>query len=779
MPCDPCRTVHKVCTMNRLATKKIPMRNPIGGHIMSDFSEEEHASHYVLAPMNHPFDTEHSDRSVSSHGQPTLLPPPHPQPPEPTKQPIIPMNIDPSLTAPTQWASAVGPRQGSKDEVLGYGFGDRMPEWTWLFDSHLLNHAVPSKSSAPFQVPLVYSHPRPNGTGMDDVVPPIEPLATLAQAASNLNSNGYITNPGLQNAVQSDSRSDGHDLWLTLHDSLEKQRHQPNPDLPSNDAIIRAIENGDIGALPARISSDGWKNIGSAIFLQIFPTSDFQSESLVKYDPNTLVQKFTNNYFERFHPVWPVIHWPTFRLAEEFPVTILSIITIGAALEGNNSAAANWSVVLHEHIRKYLLEVTLTMRSSGPRALSMYLSLLLNLIYSLYMGQAQAMFTTQITMGTVISMARRIGAFDMEYIYSVDDHSESALGVWVRREQKKRLAFIIIRLEAILNALFNVPHTVWLEELSIPLPSSYLLWNAPEVSDWQRLKLQEKKGKQNIYLSQMAESVFKDDTELPALLESDYQVLLSSMQITISRLFLRRHMLLKRTTKQPDAPISSAEESATMEYLVNGLQRWMHDVQPQEAHSNDSTTKLHERSALLNSYIMWHLNFIRFHSDLELFQDFAGRKKTSASEFDERPNLVSQWKNTKFARIALWHAGQIWKIASRRDGSMDVLSIIACFHACLVAWCYGNATESCFVCTQQQQGAPLFELTSDMDITIQDTFINRGGSATFSDFAVCRCAVRGVVSLFLEVMQREAQTWGLAERFAALMRGLEDVEVKV
>ncbi|KAH7070244.1 hypothetical protein FB567DRAFT_584640 [Paraphoma chrysanthemicola] len=108
-------------------------------------------------------------------------------------------------------------------------------------------------------------------------------------------------------------------------------------------------------------------------------------------------------YFDRFNPVFPIIHGPTFRPSSENVLLLLSICSIGAPLKIfqilNKAILASWE----NYIRR-----------EGREALSLAQAAIIGQTFGMLSGQPQDLIMTESFHGTVIAWARQAGLFKIK-----------------------------------------------------------------------------------------------------------------------------------------------------------------------------------------------------------------------------------------------------------------------------------------------------------------------------------------------------------------------------
>lgn len=103
----------------------------------------------------------------------------------------------------------------------------------------------------------------------------------------------------------------------------------------------------------------------------------------------------------------------------------------------------------------------------------------------------------------------------------------------------------------------------------------------------------------------------------------------------------------------------------------------------------------------MHEFIMMYL-----HTDVDAIQRFVGRM----GELEARrayPGL-RDWSHTKEARVAIWHAGQVFRVVRAvKPYQLRGLDSLAVYHAALVLWVYGLL--QCGEIRKLEVGTPMSE----------------------------------------------------------------------
>ncbi|TGZ83462.1 hypothetical protein EX30DRAFT_393077 [Ascodesmis nigricans] len=218
-----------------------------------------------------------------------------------------------------------------------------------------------------------------------------------------------------------------------------------------------------------------------------------------------IITLFVNKYFDHFHPIMPVIHRPTFSV-DRCPSTLLiAMVSIGASYSEMKNAKAfadNLSALCKRSLT-WMAEAHAEYTQS-PFFLQ---SLCLQNTYAMGSGSTSLYDAADVSRSTLIGNARRIGLFTREPTFSSAPPSspgsptttdpprpstpppdlQSRWLEWRDRESLRRLAWSIFEYDSSFSTLSNRRGAITVSDISIRVPCSESLWEAPDALTWHRL----------------------------------------------------------------------------------------------------------------------------------------------------------------------------------------------------------------------------------------------------------------------------------------------------
>ncbi|KAL4804542.1 hypothetical protein BDV18DRAFT_153035 [Aspergillus unguis] len=276
---------------------------------------------------------------------------------------------------------------------------------------------------------------------------------------------------------------------------------------------------------------------------------------------------------------------------------------------------------------------------------------------------------------------RQTGAFDSSSYRPItplgipDENShdlDCAWKAWIKQESLKRLAYQFFCHDIEVAAAMNQPPTTSFAELTLPIPAPRDLWLAPTAQAWK-----------TTWMAKYSQPA--PDMSLRDLLSNP--------------------TLFHHTTGHLDARVAAAT-------LLHGLIAKVWDVMQQKLLGRDGSSKTPARHRLLlqsrqedlytdiqqvqsalhdsppETLLMAEFAAMYLHIDVDALQRFAG--KLGEDEARTSYPYLRDWSTTQDARIAIWHAGQLFR-AVQRIGPYKLRGFdsFAIYYASLTLYVYG------------------------------------------------------------------------------------------
>ncbi|KAJ5814578.1 fungal-specific transcription factor domain-containing protein [Penicillium riverlandense] len=360
-------------------------------------------------------------------------------------------------------------------------------------------------------------------------------------------------------------------------------------------------------------------------------------------------------YFSKFHPLFPVVHMPTFRPGTQNSVLLLSICSAGSLFVGSTRAITH-GISMFERLNKAILASWDTYVSKpGSSSLISLQAVLIAQTFGLLLGRPKDLAGIEMWHGSIVSWARKAKLFHPEpsecNILDLSGEAlENAWMDWIQTEVKKRIVVGLHIHDAEFARLYH--HEPFLRHSLNRLPqiSSNELFTAPNSLHWKTLVLETQRT--------------LDNTAIPG----DFA--LSGMLESISALACEHR---EANTAWPSSPTSTTN-------CHDLLTTWY--------------TQFHRsqqgKPSWLCLMMLWHSVFILLHADIDALECACGRDGADAAQ--RRRAYALSWLRSADAKRCLLHALLIQKnFESLPAGAESSIHVPMCLYYCGIVW-------SCFMC---------------------------------------------------------------------------------
>ncbi|OQE42909.1 hypothetical protein PENCOP_c003G07360 [Penicillium coprophilum] len=195
-------------------------------------------------------------------------------------------------------------------------------------------------------------------------------------------------------------------------------------------------------------------------------------------------------YFTKFHPVFPIIHAPTFRPSAKSSLLLLSICSIGSLFVGSSHAASK-GVKVFETLNKAVLSSWEKYFSrQGPETIALIQAALIGQTFGLLSGRQKDLLIAQTFHGTLLVWAKRATlskckrASDYISLSEVFHTPQKAWKKWVQAEEQNRLLAGIHIHDVEISELFLTDTYLRHSPEKLPPLSDDDLWAATTVEIW-------------------------------------------------------------------------------------------------------------------------------------------------------------------------------------------------------------------------------------------------------------------------------------------------------
>ncbi|PVH75036.1 hypothetical protein DL98DRAFT_467018 [Cadophora sp. DSE1049] len=412
--------------------------------------------------------------------------------------------------------------------------------------------------------------------------------------------------------------------------------------------------------------------------------SSFPSAELL----NSLMQCFLASHIAQ-NDTW--IHLPTLKISKLRPELLASFLAAGAMFS-SSLTIRKLGFAIQEAVRFSVPKVC-EENNSVTRDLTLLQAFVLSLDVGLWSGNKRKIELAESQALVVVTMCRRASRM-LRSNYQTIRPLESDTGkvleqkwrAWAEQESLKRLIFHLFIRDAQTSMCLVVPTIISYSELTLPLPLPNALFLAPTATAWKALYPAQTLTDRVPSLPQCLYDLSPLNSA-NAHRHLDIPLCLSLVAYGMWGLILEFRTLNSVLRAHPPPNQSYGSNTLVIGHrhqeLCQLLQHFTVSLPSANVHNRQAppipTTTLESR--ILASLLLTHLH-VSF-NDIQLF---AGR------EGDEEARRVypglQTWVESREARTALWHAGQVVRYAKMLGGVREFFAV-AVYHASLTFWAYG------------------------------------------------------------------------------------------
>ncbi|KAM5351599.1 hypothetical protein ACJ41O_004322 [Fusarium nematophilum] len=400
---------------------------------------------------------------------------------------------------------------------------------------------------------------------------------------------------------------------------------------------------------------------------------------------DTLVHIFLNAHTSQ---VSEFIHFPTFKLNEQWPEWIAGAASSGAVL-APIPTLRKFGLALQESVR-LLMPNRFEANNESILNIGLVQAIVLGQDTGLWSGNRRKMEIAECHVNIPVTMMRYRGKLQRSTytMISVDPADEgTALDQkwrsWVDMEKWKRLVFhcFLRDSQQSMTALTNPVMSY--AELTLPLPASKRLWYAKTAAEWKSIYLELEAGQTKrapsvgdlLYdMNLFAANRHRVDVQLSAAiyLHAFWATILEYRSLCSA---CRTRSYARTGLGAPSALLSSRHQQ-----LVQDLQNFQ-----------SVTADWPEISA--KERLVLNLLMMNLHVSMDDLQLFSG--KEGEDQARRIYPVLQQWAESPDSRSAMWCAGQVLRFAKLFPaGHLKNFHAVGVHHAALALWTYGVITRA-------------------------------------------------------------------------------------
>ncbi|KIX03111.1 uncharacterized protein Z518_06661 [Rhinocladiella mackenziei CBS 650.93] len=453
------------------------------------------------------------------------------------------------------------------------------------------------------------------------------------------------------------------------------------------------------------------------------------------------------SYFARFHPVFPVVHAPTFRPSKANSMVLLSICSVGSLFTGSVHAIRQ-GVRIFERLHKAVLANWDRLISRGSdEKISLIQTAIIGQTFGLLSGEPRHLAIVDAFNGTLISWARRLSTFKTKQMRGLNlnvspEELDQKWRAWAKNEELIRIALSVHIHDAELASIFH--HEPFLRHNSrqLPVAASSQTFMAARPEEWRVSYLNDP-------------SNFEGDDLTPASIDANVDFDILAMPST--SYFTAYTVLEGICVNIVENRISARSASTSMEnissLLMTFYERFLQGAGPWEPDHMDMS-------------ILWHLAYMSMLADFDLLERAIGREGSDLSTEDQM--AVTTWANSDQAKRCVIHGTIVQKkLENLPLGFEPAIHVPRAMFRAGIAWfCYTRfGMDGQRALTPDGLDFPEFKLLGvKAALLLFQANGYKHGRPTTTEINAALCGLTDLL--------RRIGHWEIARRFAAILGAL-------
>jgi hypothetical protein len=382
------------------------------------------------------------------------------------------------------------------------------------------------------------------------------------------------------------------------------------------------------------------------------------------------------SYFARFHPVFPIVHLPTFRPSKSTSMLLLSICSVGSLFTGSIHAVHR-GVQIFERLHKAVLANWDRLISRGAiERISLIQTAIIGQTFGLLSGEPKHLAIVDAFNGALISWARRLGTFKTKKMTGLNLHVsavelENLWREWAQNEELIRIALSVHIHDAELFNIFH--HESFLRHNSRlpPVAASNQIFMASKVEDWRAAYLNDPSNfdSHSFTTASIDPCIDFDLTAIPSNSCFTAYTVLQGLSVNV---------------------VESKTYSRTSLVRTNDLETMLMDF-----YTRFLRTAANWDADHMDMIIMWHSAYMSMCADFDLLERAIGREGDHLSPEDQL--AVVTWANSPQAKRCVIHGTIIQKKLDNLPLGFEPAIHVprAMFRAGIAWYCYTRYGDRC------------------------------------------------------------------------------------
>ncbi|PVH69710.1 hypothetical protein DL98DRAFT_438461 [Cadophora sp. DSE1049] len=379
-------------------------------------------------------------------------------------------------------------------------------------------------------------------------------------------------------------------------------------------------------------------------------------------------------YFTNFHPVFPIIHAPSFRPSSQNSLLLLSTCSVGSLFLGSSRALSR-GISIFERLNKHMLSSWESLISNPETSNVVALQAsVIGQMFGLLVGRPKDLMQIELFHGCSVAWARQLRLFDIkEPKINVAELSgptlDQAWREFITIEEKKRVALCILLQDAEVGSLFHHDPLVHQCISQLPSTSSNEAFAAPNASTWKEAMLHQEA--QRVIVSPRTPDMGAMSLSLFSEISSDF-----GLYVMLERIGT---LACGNQMKSPNWP-------ETARRCKDLLMSWYLKYRESAMYKRNAASLM----------ILWHSVFMLIYMDIDVLECFSGREGPAIAEMHQES--AQGWARSADARRCIIHSVLVQRHFEHIPlGAEPPIYAPQCLYRCGIAWfCYTSfGGETC------------------------------------------------------------------------------------
>ncbi|KAL3455995.1 fungal-specific transcription factor domain-containing protein [Aspergillus heterothallicus] len=458
-------------------------------------------------------------------------------------------------------------------------------------------------------------------------------------------------------------------------------------------------------------------------------------------------------YFAKFHPLFPVIHAPSFRPSAINSLLLLSICSIGSLFVGLSHAQSQGEKIFETLNKAILSSWESYMSERGTGFTPMIQAALIGQTFGLLSGRQKDLFIAQTFHGTLVAWARRYGMFgpkratDSISLDEVLHRPQKAWRTWAQAEERNRIAAALHIHDIEIAELFVTDPYLRHSPPKRPVLCNDEIWNASTAEAWSRLMVQHLSSMQGAEVHTHSPSPPQSTSQLQSYLE------LEAFSASI--------MEGRTQTAGNQAGDGSSLDEIDGKLISSLITFYSTHLKPYHQR---------EKPDPLSLLALWHGVFISLSADTDSLELAIGREGAHQARSHRIVAYICAWANSSRGQRAAIHAALILRhleqLSLATEPAIHVPRVV--FRAAIVWYCYTKYHDHAHPAVDRMESVPEFPELREMKVNCRQVLFSANGWKTGS----ARRSVMAESTTYgglVDLLQRMGH-WGLSKRLAGILR---------